>query len=242
MQAFILAGGLGTRLRPIVSDRPKGLASVAGAAFLEHQVKFLRRSGVTEVVLCVGYLHDQIEQYFGTGDRCGLTIHYSVEQEPLGTAGALKNAEALIRGTFLLLNGDTHFDIDLEQLVQAHGRTVSQTPQCAGTLVLTAVSDPRAYGSVALGPDGFINEFVEKQQSKPAGRYVSAGIYVLEPSVLTLIPPSRPVSLERDTFPAILASGRLLAGHPVRGLFVDIGTPDGYYRLNKHLEDLHPCS
>ena len=230
--ALILAGGAGTRLRSLVSDRPKPMASVAGRPFLELQIEWLRRQGVRRVVLCTGYLHPHIEAHFGDGRAFGVRIEYSVEASPLGTAGALKRAERPIgTETFLALNGDSFLDVDLAGLVRAHAERAA-----AGTLVLSAVPDAREFGSVELDARGRIVRFDEKAEAQAGPGRVSAGIYCLETRLLDLVPPGRSASLERETFPLALAHGLPLFGLPAEGFFVDIGTPQGYGRMCQHLQ------
>jgi NDP-sugar pyrophosphorylase family protein len=233
--ALILAGGAGTRLRPVVSDRPKPMASVGGRPFLELQIESLRRAGVARFVLCVGYMRRHIEEHFADGGRFGVAIEYSVEDEPLGTGGALRLAAGRVAGPFLALNGDSYLDADLADLARAHAQSRAADPRCLGTLALAAVSDPRAFGCVRTDPSGRILRFEEKPGSEgPA--HVNAGVYLLERALLDRIPEGRPVSLERETFPALLADGFHLYGREADGFFVDIGTPDGYRRFGEYVQ------
>jgi NDP-sugar pyrophosphorylase family protein len=235
--ALILAGGAGTRLRPVVSDRPKPMATVGGRPFLELQIEWLRRQGVRRVVLCTGHLHQHVEDHFGDGRAFGVSIAYSLERSPLGTGGALKLAEPLTGGgSFLALNGDSFLDVDLAGLVRAHAGRLAAGERCAGTLVLTAVPDAREFGSVELDAGGRVVRFDEKAQARPGPGRVSAGVYCLETALLDLVPPGRNVSLERETFPLALARGLALFGRPAEGFFVDIGTPHGYGQMCRHLE------
>jgi len=226
MQAVILAGGLGTRLRGLVDSLPKALAPVAGQPFLSYLLAQLRRQGFRDIVLCVGHLGEQIPDRFGDGQRWGLSIQYAVERQLLGTAGALKNAQPLIEGAFLVLNGDSYLGDDLRQVVSFHQRR-RHIPQLAGTLAMVRVADASAYGTLQLGPGWRIERFQEK--APDPGFWISAGVYVLEPQVLQAIPAGRAVSLERETFPALLEQGQRLYGCPMQAYFVDIGTPQGYH-------------
>lgn len=237
LQALILAGGLGTRLRAIVDDRPKPMATIADKPFLVHQIEYLKAQGVTHIVLCVGYLHEYVQAYFGDGSAWGVQIDYSIEAEPLGTGGALRHAEQFVRGPFLVLNGDYFLDIDLQELVAFHAAQKAQPQGCWGTLALTAVSDVRSYGSVTLDPDHRIVQFREKSAAQVAAPgLINAGIYVLEPDVLQMIPAAQKVSIEKEVFPALMQHGRPLCGFEARGFFVDIGTPEGYYRFCEYIE------
>ena len=235
LQAFILAGGLGTRLRSLVADRPKGMAAVEGKPFLAHQLNFLRRHGVTRVVLCVGYRRQAIEDYFGGGGHLGLRIDYAIEDRPLGTAGALRNGAALADPRFLVLNGDSLLDLDLAELVAAHREHVGRDGRCLGTLALTYAADTRAYGRVTLDAGGRLTAFAEKPGGEIGTGLVSAGLYMFERPVLERIPPGQAVSLEEETLPSLLAAGDHLYGYPVSGFFVDIGTPDGLLTFRRHV-------
>ena len=237
MRAAILAGGLGTRLRSIVTDRPKPMAVIAGKPFLEHQIEFLKCGGVTDVVLCVGYLHEHIERHFGDGARWGVNIFYSVEQELLGTAGALKHAARFLPGRFLALNGDSFHEFAAEAVAGFH---IGQQPcgtdgACLGTIVLTEADATRGYGSVAINDRHRVLGFTEKPETATASRWINAGVYFLEPSIFDLIPSGRKVSLERETFPAALQRGYHIFGYPSSGYFVDIGTTEGFRRFGEYL-------
>lgn len=240
MPALILAGGLGTRLRPLVQDKPKPMAGVNGKPFLEHQLAFLRRFGLSHFVLCVGYRRRQIQEYFGDGSPWDVRIDYAVEEEPLGTAGALKNAQAFVDGPFLVLNGDSFFDADLSHLLRFHEETRQTARAYMGTIALTRVPDAEAYGTVHMEPDNNrIVKFAEKASSTAhlaLSHYINAGIYVLEPEVLQRIPAREKVSIERDVFPQLLDGGHLY-GCYLQGFFVDIGTPEGYRAFQDYLKE-----
>jgi len=234
MQAVILAGGAGTRLRPIVSDRPKSMATFGGKPFLEYQIDTLRRHGVTEVILCVGYLREHIERHFGDGKHCGVHVRYSVEHVPLGTGGAVRNAASLLGDTFLLLNGDSFIELDVGAFVEAHGKHRRGDARVVGTLAMTRVQDASAYGSVEMDHDQRIVHYREKATS--TSPWISAGLYALERSILDAWPPDRAISMENDVIPDALDNGRLLFGHPASGFFVDIGTPEGHAHFRQYIE------
>ena len=237
MQAIILAGGLGTRLRSVVADKPKPMAYVAGNPFLEYQIAFLKRYQIVDLIFCVGYLHEQIQQHFGCGEKWGVNINYAIEPELLGTAGALRNAEGYLNGSFLVLNGDSYFDVDLNKLIQFHRDKKAREQNCLGTLALTEVAETSRYGTISVNQDSRILRFSEKSAPASASSQINAGIYVLETEILQFIPPSQKVSLEREIFPAILANGHLLFGCPLNGFFVDIGTPEGYHLFKRYIEE-----
>jgi mannose-1-phosphate guanylyltransferase len=226
-QAVILVGGAGTRLRPLTDTRPKPMMPLVDRPFVAHQLDLLRRHGVTDVIFSCGYRPDALRAHFGDGDPAGVRLRYVVDPEPLGTAGAMKNAEDLLDGSpFLVLNGDILTDLDLSAVVEAHARTGA-----AGTVVLTPVEDPTAFGLVRLHDDDSVEAFVEKpspQELRPGEPFrINAGTYLLDPSVLDGIPVGRACSVEREVFPALAEDG-VLFGFPSDAYWRDIGTPASY--------------
>ncbi|MGH7493002.1 MAG: nucleotidyltransferase family protein [bacterium] len=236
MQALILAGGLGTRLRTVVNDKPKPMAAVGGKPFIEYQIAWLKKYQVTDLVLCVGYRHEQIRDYFAAGERWGVSIKYSIEDELLGTAGALKLAQRHVTGPFGVLNGDSFFDIDLNQLMQFQ-RRMKAARGSLGTLSLTDIPDAREYGAVTLSTQNQILRFEEKSAPAGGSETINAGIYILEPEILNFIPAAQKVSLERETFPAVLQQGHALFGYRSSGYFIDIGTPSAYQEFQKYIAE-----
>lgn len=227
MQAVILVGGAGTRMRPLTDTRPKPMLALVDRPIVEHQLDHLRRHGVTDVILSCGYIPDAIEAHFGDGSGIGMRIRYVVDPEPLGTAGAVKNAEDLIDADEIVVrNGDILTDLDLGALRDAH-----RASGALGTLTLTPVEDPSAFGLVRLHPDRSVEEFLEKPRSedlRPGEPYlINAGTYLLSRAVLDAIPAGRQVSIERETFPALAAGGRL-CGFPSDAYWRDIGNPAAY--------------
>lgn len=224
MHAIILAGGLGTRLRPLVRDLPKPMVEIAGRPFLEYLLLQLRGQGYRTVTLCTGHMANAIQGHFGKGDWWGISIDYSEEPEPRGTAGALKLAERILRGErWLVMNGDSFFDISFRELVGTHVAAAARA-----TLALARVDNPQRYGSVTLASQTEIGSFVEKGNATGEA-LINGGVYVLDGTVLDLIPPDRPVSLEREVFPNMIGGG--LHGRPLEGEFVDIGVPEDYERV-----------
>jgi NDP-sugar pyrophosphorylase family protein len=219
--AIILAGGKGSRLREVVSDRPKPMAEVAGRPFLEWLLLALRAQGLRRVVLATGYQAEMIEEYFGDGARWGLDVQYAREHAPLGTGGAARGAlGSASGGRLLVLNGDSFCPFDLGQLAQAHTRA-----RACATLWLVAVDDCSRYGTVDVSADRQVVAFREKSSAGGAG-LISAGVYLFERSTLEEIAPDRPVSLETEVFPSLI--GRGLYAVVGRGPFLDIGTPESY--------------
>jgi NDP-sugar pyrophosphorylase family protein len=221
----ILAGGLGTRLRSVLADLPKALAPVYGRPFLAYQLDWLKGQGVTQVVLCTGYGHDLIQAYCGDGAALGMQILYSVEENLLGTAGALQQARHYLNETFVAMNGDTYFAADLGALLANH--RAGGTP---ATLALVKVPRAGRFGAVTLDAHGYVTHFAEKKRRR-AG-LVNAGIYVLEPEVLAYFQTRIPLSLEDDVFPS-LAAQRLLRGDVLEGYHIDIGTPESYAQFQQ---------
>jgi NDP-sugar pyrophosphorylase family protein len=229
MEALILAGGLGTRLRPVIgSELPKPMARIAGRPFLEYLVLQLRSAGCRDIWLLTGHGSAAIETYFGTGDAWDVRIRYSAESVPLGTGGALRLVLPRLQGErSLVLNGDSFLDAPLAELVEAHAAAASERPVGA-TLALVERDDASRYGRVELAADGSIRAFLEKDPRRLSG-LVSAGIYVVERWVVDTIPPARPVSLEREVWPGLL-DGRL-RGRILSGPFTDMGVPEAYAGL-----------
>jgi len=229
MKAVILAGGLGTRLREVVRNKPKAMAPVRGRPFLQYQIERLKEYGVDEIILCVAYLAHQIKDYFGEGRDFGVEIKYATEKRPLGTGGALKNAQEYLKeNTFLVLNGDTYVNIDLSDFLRYHRDRGSK-----GTIALARVDKPEEYGTVLLDNSQRIMKFLEKLKIAESSGIISAGVYLLEPEVLDHIPLGRKISLEKEIFPDLVRGGLPLFGYLTSGYFVDIGTPEGYARIQK---------
>jgi NDP-sugar pyrophosphorylase family protein len=218
--AVILAGGLGTRLRPVVADRPKGLAMINGRPFLTYLLDQLAAVGIQDAVLCTGYRGEQVHATLG--DSYGsLRLRYSQEPSPLGTGGAVRFALPLLTSASLLVvNGDSFCEVNLEAFWAWH-----RTRQAQATLLLTKVPDVQRYGQVRIDADGAVVSFVEKGAGKTAG-LINAGMYLVTQPVLCSIPATGAVSLERETFPAWIGHG--LYGYRSVGRFLDIGTPESY--------------
>ena len=227
MQAVILVGGQGTRLRPLTETRPKPMMPLVDRPFVEHQVDQLKRHGITDIVFSCGYRPDAIEAYFGDGQAFGVTMRYVVDPVPLGTAGAVANAIGLLEhDEVLVLNGDILSDLDLDEVVRGHREVGARA-----TIALTPVEDPSAYGLVRLNPDRSVKEFLEKpsrDQLLPDEPFlINAGTYVLGRDVVASIPGGRSCSIEREIFPAVAEAGGLY-GHPSDDYWRDIGTPASY--------------
>ena len=217
--AVILAGGVGSRLKSVVSDRPKGLAEVNGRPFLAFLLHQLVAAGARRAVFSTGYLAPQIEEAFG-GEFQGMRIGYSHESTPLGTGGGLRlAADTVTSPTLLVFNGDSYCEVDLTAFLTDAVRGRSPA------LVLSRQADTSRFGRVEHGPDGRIGSFREKGESPGAG-WINAGIYALPRELVMAIPARRPVSLEREVFPVWIGQG--LRAFPSEGRFLDIGTPESY--------------
>src|SRR4051812_6127402 len=222
MQAVILVGGEGTRLRPLTATVPKPVLPLVDRPFLVYMLEWLRRHGVDDVIMSCGFLATSVRNVLGDGSQFGLRLRFVEEPEPRGTAGALKFAEDLLEDRFLMLNGDVLTDIDLTAQLAQHERTGAR-----GTLALTPVEDPSNYGLVRTSEDFAVTGFVEKPSADQIDTdRISAGAYVLERSVLELLEPGRPASIERDVFPRLVGAG--LYGYLADGYWLDIGTPERY--------------
>ncbi len=223
-QAVILAGGEGTRLRPLTTTRPKPIVPLLNRPFLEYQVAQLRQHGVTDIILSCSYRVDDVRAAMGTGARVGVALRYATEATPLGTAGGVRNAADLVRGRLVVLNGDILTDADISAVLRFHAARESQT-----TIGLTPVDDPTRYGLVETDAEGRIRRFIEKPPPEQiTTNMVNAGIYVLEAELLARIAADRPVSIEREFFPALVADGIPCFGVALGGYWRDIGTPAAY--------------
>ncbi len=228
--AILLVGGLGTRLHPLTLQTPKPMLSVAGIPFTEHQIVKARAAGIKEIVLATSYLAEVFEPYFGNGERFGIEISYAVEESALGTGGAIANAAALLQsdGPVVIFNGDVLSSHDLHAQMELHA---SQNADV--TLHLTTVPDARAYGVVEMD-DVRILTFNEKMENPPTN-IINAGCYIFNREVIAAIPPGRVVSVERETFPELIASHANLLGYVDSSYWLDIGTPAALLQANRDL-------
>jgi mannose-1-phosphate guanylyltransferase len=222
VQALILAGGEGTRLRPLTTTVPKPVVPLVDRPFIAFMLEWLRGHGVDDVIMSCGFLASGVRNVLGDGTAYGMRIRYVEEPRPLGTGGALKFAEPLLDDRFLMLNGDVLTDIDLSAQIAQHERLGA-----TATLALVRVEDPANYGLVRLAGDDQVTEFLEKPPADAIDvDTISAGAYVLEREVLDLLAPDQPASIERDVFPRLVGAG--LYGRVATGYWLDIGTPERY--------------
>lgn len=233
MKALILAGGEGTRLRPLTLNTPKPVVPIMTIPFLRYQIELLRQHGIHEIILSLSYQPQRIEQILGDGSSFGVRLHYVVETSPLGTAGAFKNAEPLLDTATLVFNGDILCELDLTGVIREHRQR-----QAVATLVLTRVENPSAYGLVETENEGRITRFLEKPAAHEITcNTINAGTYVLEPEVLQWIPAAERHSFEKGLFPTLLKNGRPMHAYVSEGYWIDIGTPQKY--LQVHQDILH---
>jgi mannose-1-phosphate guanylyltransferase len=223
----ILVGGQGTRLRPLTDTTRKDMLPLVDRPLLAYTFEHLARHGVERAIVSCGYMPDQIGSAFG--DRYGeLSLEYAVEPEPLGTGGGIAFAARGVEGSFFALNGDSLREADLSELVRFHRSTGAKA-----TILLTPVADPSRYGLVRLAGDGRVETFLEKPRPEEIDTdLINAGLYVLEPEVLELVPEGRPVSIERDVFPRLAEEGAVY-GVALSGYWLDVGTPESYLQAHR---------
>ncbi|KRT74232.1 MAG: nucleotidyltransferase [Deltaproteobacteria bacterium CSP1-8] len=232
MKAVVMAGGFGTRLRPITERLPKPMAYVANRPMMEHVVRLLKRAGILDLEVLLYFYPDKITSYFGDGSPWGVRIHYIGAESDYGTAGSVKNAEPRIDGTFLVISADIITDFDLSRAIEFH-----REREAAATIVLTRVPNPIQYGIVITEDDGRIARFLEKPSwGEVFSDTVNTGIYILEPEVLSLIPHGKNFDFSKNVFPEMLSRGDRLLGYIAEGYWKDVGNLDEY--LNVHLDIL----
>jgi mannose-1-phosphate guanylyltransferase len=231
MKAVILVGGEATRLHPLTCNTPKIMVPVLNRPFFEHLLGYLKKHNITDIVLAVGKSPGQIRDYFGDGSKFGVRLTYSTEDSPLGTAGAVKNAEKFLDNPIIVLNGDVFTDIDLTIMMQLH-----RGNKAVASMALTTVENPTIYGVVEIDSEGRVKRFMEKpSRDKTTTNMINAGIYILEPDILSYITPNTFAMFERDVFPVVLAKGQVVCGYPFQDYWIDIGTPDKYVKLQRDL-------
>jgi mannose-1-phosphate guanylyltransferase/phosphomannomutase len=229
MHAVIMAGGEGSRLRPLTSNMPKPMLPIANRPLMEHIIGLLTRHGFREVTATVQFLASIIRNYFGDGTDTGVSLSYSLEEEPLGTAGSVLNARDFLPGTFLVISGDALTDVDLEAIVDFH-----RDREAAATLVLKRMADPLEFGIVMTDEAGRIERFLEKPSwGQVFSDTINTGIYVLEPDVLDLIPPGQAYDFSSELFPLMLDKGLPLFGYVTDGYWTDVGTIDSFLQAQK---------
>src|SRR5262244_2424130 len=234
MKAIMLAGGKGTRLRPLTIHTPKPIVPIFERPFLHYQLDLLKKvPEIDEVVLSLNYQPRRIEEIFGDGGESGLSIRYVVEPVPLGTGGAVRYAGEALRESVVVFNGDVMTQVDLAAVIKLH-----RERKARATIVLTPVDNPTAYGLVETDTAGNILRFLEKPKPEEiTTNYINAGIYILEPDTFDRIPKDTPWSIERSFFPSFIERGETFVGYVYRGYWIDIGTPEKYMQVHRDIMD-----
>ncbi|HZM95151.1 MAG TPA: NDP-sugar synthase [Vicinamibacterales bacterium] len=234
MKAILLAGGKGTRLRPLTVHTPKPIVPIFNRAFLHYQIDLLKQvPEIDEVILSLNYQPRRIEEMFGDGADLGIKIRYVVEPIPLGTAGAIKYAGDKLTESVVVFNGDVMTELDLAAVIRLH-----RERRARATIVLTPVENPSAYGLVETDGHGNIQRFLEKPKPEEiTTNYINAGIYVLEPDTFDRIPSEVPWSIERSYFPSLIERGETFVAYLYDGYWIDIGTPEKYAQVHRDIMD-----
>jgi NDP-sugar pyrophosphorylase family protein len=234
MKAILLAGGKGTRLRPLTLHTPKPIVPIFDRPFLRYQIDLLKQiPDITEIILSLNYQPRRIEEIFGDGQEAGVRLRYLVEPSPLGTAGAVKFAEPYLDDSVVVFNGDVLTEIDLASVIRLH-----RERKARATIVLTPVENPAAYGLVETDPAGNVTRFLEKPKpDEITCDTINAGIYVLEPDTFDRIPKDTSWSIERSYFPSLVERGETFVAYVYRGYWIDIGTPEKYVQVHRDIMD-----
>ncbi|MGE5243127.1 MAG: sugar phosphate nucleotidyltransferase [Betaproteobacteria bacterium] len=234
MKAILLAGGKGTRLRPLTLHTPKPIVPIFDRPFLHYQLDLLKQvPEIDEVILSLNYQPRRIEEIFGYGGESGLAIRYVVEPQPLGTAGAVRYAGEALHESVVVFNGDVLTQVDLGAVIAMH-----RERRAKATIVLTPVENPAAYGLVETDGAGTIRRFLEKPKpDEITCDTINAGIYVLEPETFDRIPKATPWSIERSFFPSLIERGETFVAYVYRGYWIDIGTPEKYMQVHRDIMD-----
>lgn len=231
MKALFLAGGMGTRLRPLTDKLPKPMVPMMGKPLLERNLIKLKDCGVNEIILSTCYKSQKIEEYFGDGTELGFKIHYVCEDIPLGTGGAIKNTEEFFDDTVIIFNADILSEINITDMMKFH-----KEKSAAVTIAVTKVENPSAYGVIEYNEDLYAESFTEKPKpSEIRSNYINAGIYIFEPNVLKEIPDFQVVSIERETFPLLLKKGYAVAVYKSDAYWMDIGTVEKYVQAHEDI-------
>lgn len=231
MKALFLAGGMGTRLKPLTDELPKPMVPIMNKPLLERSMANLRNCGINEIVISACYKPQYIEEYFGDGRQFGLKIEYVCEETPMGTGGAIKKTDHLYKDTFLVLNADILCNMDYRELVKFH-----KAKAAAVTIAVTSVSNPSDYGVIEYDGSDYAVSFTEKPAAREVkSNFINAGVYVFEPDVLKEISAEKPVSVERDIFPVLLSTGYKVAVYEGCKYWMDIGTPEKYLQTHNDI-------
>ncbi|MFC1993631.1 sugar phosphate nucleotidyltransferase [Chloroflexota bacterium] len=227
-KAVILSGGRGVRLQPLTHSLPKPMVPVLNQPFLAHTLAYLKTHDIDNITLTLSYLPKAVQSYFEDGSDYGVKITYAFEDSPLGTAGAVKNAEHYLNSTIVVLNGDIFSDLDISEMLAFH-----RSRKAKATISLTWVDNPCAFGVVETDSEGRVKRFIEKPTpDKVTTNWINAGIYILEPEILKIVPAGEYYMFEKDLFPLLLALDEPIYGYPFNGYWLDVGNPEKYLQLN----------
>jgi len=234
MKAVILVGGKATRLEPLTINTPKSMVPVLNKPLLEHLLRHLESYQIKDIILAQGHLSQSIENYFGDGNKLGIRLTYSIEDIPLGSAGAAKYAEKYLNDTFLVINGDIFSDLDFKEMINSHRQRKAKI-----TIAVIPVEDPTSLGLVITDDNHRVNRFLEKPKLSEVGEYsrylINAGAWLVEPDVLSEIPSYTQFSFERDVFPKLVAEGKAVYAYTLSGYWLDMGTTETYLQLHHDL-------
>jgi mannose-1-phosphate guanylyltransferase len=231
VKAVVLVGGEGTRLRPLTYLTVKAMVPVLNKPFIEYIIRHLSHHNISEIILAIGYKPDRITEYFKDESQLGTKLVYSIETEPLGTAGAIKNAETYIDNTVFAMNGDIFTDLNFTEMLRFHKNKCAKV-----TIALTPVEDPSRFGLVETDSNQRVRRFVEKPKREQAvGNMINAGVYIIETEVLKRIPEGKRCMFEHDIFPSLVADGEPVFGYTTDAYWMDMGTPEKYLQLNSDL-------
>jgi len=228
MEVVILAGGIGSRMRPLTYVIPKAMLPIGGRPLLEHMIRYLKGYGLRDFVVCVAYLKNNVIEYFKNGEGLGVNIQYAESEMPLGTGGQLKTAEKFVTGRFLAMNGDIVTSLNIHNLLEFHKKHGG-----IGTIALKKFEVSVPYGHIELGED---NSTIRRFAEKPVFSFMAnAGVYAFEPRIFGYIPQNRVVSIERETFPTLIENGEKLNGYYEEAYWADVGTLTDFERVDKEL-------
>jgi len=231
MKALFLAGGMGLRLKPLTNKMPKPMVPIMNKPLLERTFINLKKSGITEIVISSCYRPDYLKNHFGNGEEFGLKIKYIVEESPLGTGGAIRNAASQFKETFVVFNSDILSDMDLQKMIDHHKKSTAHA-----SIAVTEVSNPSAYGVIEYNKEGYVVSFIEKPApGENSSNFINAGIYIFEPEILQEIPLNKVISIERDVFPKYIADGYKISIYKNDGYWIDIGTIEKYMQVHKDI-------
>jgi len=230
MKGVIIAGGLGTRLRPLTYTTPKPVIPIAGIPLVLRQIGYMKKFGISEFILCVNYLSYEVKKSLENGRSKGDTIHFCLEDKTLGTCGAVKNAEKHFNSEpLIVMNGDILTDVDLKAAIKFH-----KEKKAKATIILVSVEDPTSFGLVLTGKDGRVERFIEKPSpDMVSANTINAGIYILEPEIFSKVPEGEEHSFERELFPSLLEKGEGVFGFEAKAFWIDVGNPSKYMHASR---------